>query len=93
MDANDFWNRVRVLIKREKTTQKALAEYLGVPVRTLGNWIYRGLYPVITEGYYIAQFLGVSVDYLVTGKEKKTDAKINSIRSLLKQTDEKLKRM
>jgi len=93
MDAKNFWIRVKKLIKDNKTSQKALAEYLGIPLRTVINWIYRGIFPLITEGYLISKYFGVSIDYLLTGKEKKSGVKIDSIRSLLKQADDRLKKL
>ena len=93
MDAKNFWIRVKRLLKDNKTSQKALAEYLGIPLRTVVNWIYRGIFPLITEGYLMSKYFGVSVEYLLTGKEKKSDVKIASIRSLLKQADNRLKKI
>ena len=93
MNAKPLWLRVNRLIKTKKTTQKDLAEYLGLPHRTLQNWMYRGLWPLISEGYRMSIYFGVSVEYLVTGKEKKEQRNINAVRSLLKQADEKLQNM
>ena len=93
MAKNNFWRRVDQRLKETKTTQKDLAEYLNIPHRTLENWIGRGIYPVTPDGYRIARFLGVSVEYLLSGKERKTESKIAAIRSMLKKADEKLKKL
>ena len=90
MNVKSFWLRVKALLKTTKTTQKTFAEYLGIPLRTLEFWIYRGIYPLVSDAYRMAKYFGVSVDYLITGKEKKTELKINAVRSLLKKADEKL---
>ena len=90
MTERKFWDIVKCRLKKNKQTQIAAAAACGVSVRTLRNWMYRGLYPTIIDGYLLARFLGVSVDYLVTGKEKDTKIKINSARSLLKEADSNL---
>jgi hypothetical protein len=53
----------------------------------------RGLFPLIIDGYRMAKFFGVSVEFLVTGKEKKDQAKITAIRSLLSRADDKLRKL
>ena len=93
MDVKSFWLRIKQLLKKTKTTQKELATFIGVSQRTMENWIYRGDYPLITEGYRMAKFFNVSVDFLVTGKEEKKLAKITAIRSLLTRADEKLRKL
>ena len=93
MDAKKFWLRVKQLSKARKTTQREMAEYLGLPLRTLQNWIQRGIFPLFPDGYRMAVFFGVSVEYLLTGKEKKVERKISKIRSLLTQAEEKLQRL
>ena len=90
MDVKIFWLRIKQLLKRTNTTQKDLAKFIGISQRTLENWIYRGYYPLINEGYRMAKFLNVSVDFLVTGKERSKEIKIAAIRSLLMRADEKL---
>ena len=89
-NAKTFWNRVNQQLKKEKATQKELAAFIGIPQRTIENWIYRGNFPLINEGYRMAKFLNVSVDFLVTGKERSKEIKIAAIRSLLMRADEKL---
>lgn len=81
------------MLKDSKKTQKDLAEYLDLPLRTLENWITRGIYPVITDGYRIAVFFGVSIEYLLTGKTETNEEKKAVIRSLIKQVDDKLKNL
>ena len=45
------------------------------------------------DGYTIAAKLGVSVEYLVTGKEGKTREEIENIRALLHRAEEGLGRL
>jgi transcriptional regulator with XRE-family HTH domain len=86
-----FWERVITLIKEKKTTQKKAAAACGVNLRTFQNWIYKNLFPTVNEGYYLARFLGVSVEYLVTGREGESGRKAERARALLVKLDETLK--
>ena len=93
MYVKTFWLRIKQLLKATKTTQKELAAYIGIPHRTLENWISRGILPLIGEGYRMAKFFNVSVDFLVTGRERKKRTEIAAIHSLLKRADEKLMKL
>ena len=90
VNAKTFWQRINQQLKKKNATQKDLAAFIGIPQRTIENWIYRGNFPLITEGYRMAKFLNVSIEYLVTGKERNDENKINTIRSLIAKADEKL---
>ena len=69
MDAVSFWNRVKQLIKSNNTTQRGLSETIGLGARALEIKIGRKSAPDVFEAYKIAQALGVSVEYLVTGED------------------------
>ena len=93
MTGRKFWDIVKCRLKENKQTQLAAATACGVSARTFQYWIYKDLFPTIIDGYLLARFLGVSVEYLVTGKEKDTKNKINSARSLLKEADNNLEKI
>ena len=93
MKEEKFWTIVKSILKKNKKTQAEAAAACGVKLRTFQNWIYKDLFPTIVDGYNLARFLGVSVEYLVTGKEKDTKIKIDSARYLLKEADNKLKKI
>ena len=57
-----------MLIKKNKTTQKKVAEACGINLRTFQNWVNKNLFPTVYDGYKLANFLGVTVEYLVTGQ-------------------------
>ena len=63
----DFWIRVKSLIKAHKMSQKAFAEYIGIPIQTFNGWISRNCIPDASRACAIAQSLGVTVEYLVMG--------------------------
>lgn len=69
MDTVSFWERVKHLIKARNTTQRGLSETIGLSTRTLEIKISRKSAPDVFEAYKIAQALGVSVEYLVTGED------------------------
>ena len=86
MDANLFWDNVKRLVKEQKTTQAKLAEDCGISFRNLQNQISRNIFPQVDDASKIAQALGVTVDYLITGKDpSKPDISgtINKIESAL----------
>ncbi len=64
----DFWKRVRALYTQD-LNQAWLCRKLGVSSGTFSNWITRDSIPKANTAQAIAEALGVSVEYLVTGKE------------------------
>ena len=73
MNIEEFWIRVRAQIKAHKINIKQFAEYIGIPVSTFYSWLRYGRSVEVGTAYDIATALGVSVEYLVTGEEKKPD--------------------
>ena len=72
-----FFDRVDDLLKEQKKTQKDFAKFVGfsnpqgyVTQRT------RNSLPRVDMALKMAQFLNTSVEYLVTGEEKKDNSKI-----------------
>jgi transcriptional regulator with XRE-family HTH domain len=90
MNTNVFWKQVNLLIKKNGTTQKAVAGACGLSPGTFKGWMAKDIYPTIIDGYYIARFLGVTVEYLVTGQEGTAKAHIEKARSLLMGADKEL---
>jgi len=92
MNGKKFWDRLKIVLKQNKMTQKALAEKSEIPLKTLQSWIYRQIYPSFPDAYLIAKTLGVSMEYLLDKKPPKEKAKHNiaKVRFTLKQLDEKL---
>lgn len=69
MDAKTFWNNVKPLIKQRNKTQESLAAELNIPFGTFQGWIAKSILPDVISASKIAQALGVSVEYLVTGED------------------------
>ena len=71
MTIESFWRRVRQLAKTQKKSLEDLAKKIGIPRSTFFEWIKFGRLPDAFTTYNIAMVLGVSVEYLITGKEGK----------------------
>ena len=64
----DFWERLERLIK-EKSSRKEIARECGIAVNTIAMWIKRKSLPNAHTAVKLANALGVSADYLMTGEE------------------------
>ena len=69
MSNNTFWGRVKPLIKAHKMTQKQFAEHIGISVNTFSGWIRYERIPDTGTAYDIAVVLGVTLNYLLGGRE------------------------
>lgn len=61
--------RIFALLKSQNKSQGALSSFLGIRQATVSSWKTKGTTPAADLLEKIAEFFGVSVDYLVTGKE------------------------
>jgi transcriptional regulator with XRE-family HTH domain len=68
-NADEFWSRVNQLIKSQKTKQEIIASSCSISIQTFRGWITKKRFPNAPETYRIAQALGVTVEYLVTGAD------------------------
>ena len=59
-------------MKAHKISQKNLAQTICLKYSTLRFWLSYGYYPDVKTAYDIATTLGVSMEYLLTGKDKRT---------------------
>ena len=87
----DFWDRVRYLLKKNRIKQETAALSCGVKLRTFRSWIQKEYYPSVLGGHNLARLLGVTVEFLITGRDSETKNQIENIRGLLKEADEKLR--
>ena len=65
----DFWERLKQEIKRNDTTQEWLAKKIDVPFGTLRKWLSRQTMPNADQAVAMAEALGTTVEYLVTGEK------------------------
>ena len=68
-----FWSRVRNQIRAHKISQEKFAQYIGVPRSTFFRWQKELISPDVATVYTIATALGVSMEYLLTGEDKKSE--------------------
>ena len=64
-----FWQRTLELIKVHKISQVNFAAYIGINYDTFRGWIRHNRIPIATNACNIADALGVTVEYLVKGKD------------------------
>lgn len=70
---NDFCNTMKILRRKKALTQEQIAEALGVSCQAISKWETGISYPDISLLPIIADYFGVSVDYLLghdTGKQR-----------------------
>jgi len=70
MNNNTFWGRAKPLIKAHNLSQKQFADRMKIPYGTLKTWLFQNRTPDIDAAYAIAYALGVTLDYLMSGKDK-----------------------
>lgn len=80
----DFWQNVKTLIKNKNTKQQAVADIAGISLLTMRGWITHDRLPDVVSAYKIAQALGVSVEYLVTGEDSNPyKSKIEELKKII----------
>ena len=70
-EIDPFWKRVKTLIRAHKISQEEFASYIGISFNTLKTWFRNNRIPDAYTAHDIAVALGVSVEYLVTGEDRK----------------------
>lgn len=60
----------RILLELGDRKESDLCKHIGINQNNFTNWKRRGTEPPAALLPLIAEFLGVSVDYLITGEEK-----------------------
>ena len=83
MSIYNFWGRVKDQMKAHKITQEKFAEYIRVPRSTFFRWQQLGIIPDLSTAYNMATALGVSLENLVTGQDRKGEEE------RMKQTEER----
>lgn len=67
IDPKQFGERLKDTINKRKTTQKALANEIGVSKTSITNYV-NGRIPEVPILYAISDFLGVTMEWLLTGE-------------------------
>ena len=66
-----FWGRIKKLIRVKKISQEKLAAKINVSYGTLRYWICYGFLPDAETTCDLAEFLGVTAEYLVRGMDRR----------------------
>lgn len=64
-------------LRKQKKKQKDLATYIGISTSAVSDWKKKGTNPSAENISAIADFLEVSTDYLLTGKESESPDEIS----------------
>ena len=72
MRRNLFGERLKLLRKERKVSQKELAEYLGISIRGYQFYESEDNEPNIKTLTALADFYGVTIDYLVGHSDRRT---------------------
>lgn len=64
-----FATKVSEVLDNKGLKRAALVNELDIPEATVRSWFNRGSMPSADIAFKVAKFLGVSVEYLLTGRE------------------------
>lgn len=81
--AETIVERIFETMKEEKITQQQLANELGIGQSTVASWKKRDCPPPINYISQIADILGVTIDYLVTGSNNPIRYKLTGNEQML----------
>ena len=87
-----FWKRVRSLLKKRAVSQDMAARAIGVHPSTFRSWISRERIPPLSFAFMLAQYLGVNINYLISGYDADKNAvKKEEVLNLLEKAGDKLR--
>ena len=73
----DIVFRIDSVLKKRNHNRKARADAVGISLQPFTSWANRGSIPGADIAYHIAEYLNVSVDWLLTGKEDTPPENVN----------------
>ena len=88
MDCKSLGNTIANLRHQNNITQSTLAEKLGVSNKAVSKWESGQGYPDISLLPVIAEFFGVSIDYLLLGEKKGITIAGNMIMDVVKNIEQ-----
>ena len=83
----EYWDNVRLELKKQNKKQSELAEYVGLVIGTLKTKMATNTLPTFETAIKISEFLNVSMEYLLYGSasdkySSEEKSLINSYRTL-----------
>jgi len=91
MNTKAFWKRIKQLAREKNITQQDLAAAIGMPLNTLKHWMSTETVPSLDYTVELSLYFGVSIHYLVHGKEADMSGKIRETQKLLETARDSLK--
>ena len=88
----NFWKRIKNLVKSRGLTQEQLAKECKIYLNTLKGWMSKNYWPPVHYAARIGRYLGVSVEYLVYGKETDPALQLENVYKLLTNIEVHLKK-
>lgn len=81
-----FADRLRILLAEKRIRQKDLAEAIGVSPSSITNYVNNKKIPPVDVAQAIANYLGVSLDYLMGSTDNRfgIDEDVNEIKEIIK---------
>lgn len=88
---NELSERIEKLIYEKNISRTELARQIGTKESTVRNWSVRDSSPSVEAAYKVAQYFGVTVEWLVTGtdKEDSLSAEEKELLELFRTLDER----
>ena len=87
MDTYSIGKTIAALRKKNKWTQSALAELLGVSDKAVSKWEIGQGYPDVALFPVLAEIFGVTIDYLMNGEKKRIAIAGNMLVDIVKTID------
>lgn len=72
MNGTIFVKRIDALLQKKGLKRKDISDNCNISTQTISHWSIRGTMPAADYVFLIADYLGVSARWLVTGEEEKT---------------------
>lgn len=90
--ANNFWNNVDITLRKRRQTYRAMCQDTGITYSSINTQRTRESIPKVEQVYLMAQFLGVSMEYLLTGEVTSFNppAKLQALVDVLVEDETKL---
>lgn len=86
---DSFVDRINLSLKKLHISKGKFYEDLGLANNTSTNWSKRGTVPSADVALRIADYLGVSVRYLITGEDNEIPIRIREVVELCRELDDK----
>jgi len=90
MDGIFFWEMVALEVRKQKTSFEWLYRKTKVAKGTFSSWKARKVLPRVDVAFKIAEALGVTVEYLLTGREQNKQASNILVHTIIEEIAKEL---